>query len=304
MPEPTTSVTTTSTYIAVLVSEAVVPVGAKASSEVFISLVDIDAQVDQFEIHLLFDPKTVQVAGEQAPQVVTVESVEVKQVDNAKGSIVLILRQRDELLLKDASGWLKIAAITWTARQEGKSLVAFDTDTRFYTSDGQTLSPDATYDGVVFARAPGTILGTATLQGRENHEGIAVSSSLSSTRLDRQFTDEEGQFAIATSHGEGFYTVVVSMPGYLSAESSRPIKVTVDSIVDVGRVTLQGGDVNGDNEVDIRDLAYVAWHFDKYDDKADINGDGQVDILDLTLTAGNFGETGPTLWDVSGTSDE
>ncbi len=69
-------------------------------------------------------------------------------------------------------------------------------------------------------------------------------------------------------------------------------------MVHLGEITLLGGDVNDDNRIDIRDLSYVAWHFDGYDARADINGDGQVDILDLSLTAGNFGRIGPTTWHV------
>jgi hypothetical protein len=64
-------------------------------------------------------------------------------------------------------------------------------------------------------------------------------------------------------------------------------------------VTLLGGDVNGDNLIDIRDLSYVAYHLGGPDAQADINGDGKVDILDLTMIAGNFGIKGPTLWPIS-----
>ena len=69
-------------------------------------------------------------------------------------------------------------------------------------------------------------------------------------------------------------------------------------MIDLGEVTLYGGDATGDNRIDIRDLSYVAWHFDSGDAKADLNGDGQVDILDLSLVAGNFGRVGPTVWRV------
>ena len=116
------------------------------------------------------------------------------------------------------------------------------------------------------------------------------------TRARHQQTEADGQFAITTSHGEGFYTLFVAMPGYLSAEIDRPVKLTMDSIVDVGQVTLLGGDVNGDNRIDGRDLSYVAWHFDEDDPQADVNGDGEIDILDLSLVAGNFGQVGPSNW--------
>jgi hypothetical protein len=73
----------------------------------------------------------------------------------------------------------------------------------------------------------------------------------------------------------------------------------VGSEVTLPPVTLLGGDINGDNTIDIRDLSYVAYHFGGPDAQSDINGDGRVDILDLTLIAGNFGTKGPTLWPIS-----
>lgn len=90
------------------------------------------------------------------------------------------------------------------------------------------------------------------------------------------------------------------MPGYLSAESDRPVKVTVGKVVDMGAITLIGGDVNNDNRIDILDLSYVAYRFNEVDANADANGDGVVDILDLSLTAGNFGKSGPIIWEVPG----
>jgi hypothetical protein len=69
-------------------------------------------------------------------------------------------------------------------------------------------------------------------------------------------------------------------------------------VVDIGQITLLGGDVNGDNRIDVRDVAFVAYHMNGYDAMADLNHDGQVDILDLTLAAGNFGQIGPTIWHI------
>jgi hypothetical protein len=220
-------------------------------------------------------------------------------VDNERGVIVLALRRSKGAVLQSTNTWEKIATISWTARQEGKSVVAIDKASTFVTAAGEQITPDATYDGVVFVRVPGTLQGRVLLQGRNDHSGVSVSSSLSKSRSDAIQTDENGRFAIATSHGEGFYTITVAKEGYLGAVSERPVKMTVDAVVDLGEITLIGGDVNGDNEIDVRDLSYVAWHFDERDPKADINGDGIVDIFDLSLIAGNFGRTGPVEWNVS-----
>jgi hypothetical protein len=302
--EPTPTFTPVVDQLSVLVDEVIVPVGGQATSQVFVALVDSEGAVVSFEIHLLFDPEVVQVATEEPLAVQTANSVQIEAVDNDEGRIVLVLPERDEALFHPAPAWDRIATITWMGLTEGQSTIVVGEETQFGTVDGGTRAAGRSYDGVVLVRLPGSIQGQVILQGRETFEDISVSGSLSSTRFDREATNAEGRFTLTTSHGEGFYTVMVAMPGYLSAQSDRPVKVTVDSVVDIGEVTLYGGDVNGDNQIDIRDLAYVAWHFEEYDVKADINQDGQVDILDLTLTAGNFGKVGPTVWAVSVTEIE
>jgi hypothetical protein len=59
------------------------------------------------------------------------------------------------------------------------------------------------------------------------------------------------------------------------------------------------GDVNGNNRIDITDIAMAALAFGSYPDhprwnpQADINQDNIVDIRDLALIAINFGKTEP-----------
>jgi len=291
-PPPVPTALAPTTYIAVLVGETVIPVGGTASGEVFVSLVDVESSFQHAELRLAFDPTIVRVDG------VLTAATASAEVDNEGGEIVLVLGAGDVTPTASTATWKKVATITWAAQQEGRSVVTVGQATRFTTSGGQQRAPDASYHGMVFARAPGTIQGRVQLQGRESAGGVTISSSLSSARFDRERTDESGRFAIATSHGEGFYTIIAAAPGYLSAESDRPVKMTVDSVVDIGQITLLGGDVNGDNRIDIRDVAYVAYHFQDDDAKADLNRDGEVDILDLTLAAGNFGRLGPTIWQI------
>ena len=278
----------------------------------------LESAVRGFELHITFNPAIVRVAdvdGEAANGVqVAVTTpfgstgdgggqVTVNQADNERGEIVLAFEQPGGLAVGDANEWHKVATITWIAQAEGKSAIAVDGSTHFIAADGGLRRVDATYDGVAFVRAPGKIAGVVHLQGRTNHDGISVSGVLVTARVDKASTDGEGRFAITTSHGEGFYTLTASMPGYLTAESDSPVKVTMDGTASAGEVTLLGGDVNGDNRVDVRDLSYVAWHFGEYDAAADVNGDGVIDISDLTLTASNFGQQGPTTWQVSGQGD-
>jgi hypothetical protein len=57
------------------------------------------------------------------------------------------------------------------------------------------------------------------------------------------------------------------------------------------------GDVNGDGNVDIKDLAIIAQAFGatpgtaEWKPEADINLDNRIDVKDLAITAINFGKT-------------
>lgn len=273
-------------YLAVMITEAVVAVGGTARSEVFVAARGLTAPTVRAELYLRFDQTIVAGEGEGAG------------ASETKGAIVLAVPEETLALAWQQSGWTKVTTLTWTGLREGKSLVTVAEETRFWTADGTTRVPDAIYNGVVFSRVPGTIEGQVWLQGRTDCSGVTISGALSATYVDRGETGADGRFAVQTSYGEGFYTLSADAPGYLSA-TSAPVKMTVGSVIDVGEVLLYGGDVNGDNQVDIRDITYVAWHFSDSDPLADLNRDGKVDILDLSLTAANYGRKGPTPWETS-----
>jgi len=63
-------------------------------------------------------------------------------------------------------------------------------------------------------------------------------------------------------------------------------------------LTLRGGDINGDDKINIQDLVMIGVRFGEtdgavnwasYGDLANINADGSVNIQDLSIAAGNFG---------------
>ena len=296
------------TQTAILIGETALPVGGMKSTDVFVKNVSPDVQ--RIEIHLAFDPSIVQVvdADQNPANGVQIDAASLpgyaqaggeNRVDNEQGRIVLILVCTEPP--GSTAEWLKAATITWRAQKIGASTIDIVDTTRFLSDKQPATLVYVAHSGVVSVRAPGVIKGAVYLQGRTQHREIAVSGILVTAHIDKTYTLADGHFELVASHGEGFYTLTAFAPGYLAAESDRPIQVTMDSITEIGRVVLLGGDVNGDNQIDVRDLAYIAWHFDRVDNDpaADINGDGRVDISDLTLTAGNFGQTGPTTWPVT-----
>jgi hypothetical protein len=76
---------------------------------------------------------------------------------------------------------------------------------------------------------------------------------------------------------------------YLSARQAPPFG-------NLAVLTLQGGNVVADTGINIFDLARVANTLGTADRSGDVNGDGQVDIADLAIAASNFGKDGPQLW--------
>ena len=272
-------------------------------------LKDVRPGIERLRLVLRFDPQVMHVQdtdgdaanGTQvtlAPFFEGLQAAIENQTDNTRGEIALTLALAEGSPVEQTASWRKVATIVWIGDQAGNSAITVDERSRFTNKDGQ-ISPNALHHGTAFVRQPGQISGRVKLQGRTEHGNTLVSSSLAATRVDRSYTTQDGSFTLTVSHGEGFYTLSASAPGYLTAQSSRPIKLTVGSELDLSEVTLLGGDVNRDNWIDIRDLSYVAYHLDEPDVQSDINGDGKVDILDLTLIAGNFGTMGPTTWPIS-----
>jgi hypothetical protein len=129
------------------------------------------------------------------------------------------------------------------------------------------------------------------------------------------FTGPAGAFAIPLvgigSLSGGVHTLRAEYPGYLASQRTITIG-TGGGLLDVGPTTLRGGDINGDNRINILDVGIIIGLFDTPtllvrsaflcpppapDQPADINDDGLINISDLAIIAGaNFGMVGPTPW--------
>jgi hypothetical protein len=136
-----------------------------------------------------------------------------------------------------------------------------------------------------------SISGTVLLQGRTNHSGvnIFVSEETCATANAGEpvaTTGVDGHFEV-TLPGETDYGCLQAVhTGYLNGQQSLPAG-------DLGSITLPGGEFNGDQLINIFDLAIMAGRYDTADAVVDINTDGWVDILDLIIAAGNYDRVGP-----------
>lgn len=207
------------------------------------------------------------------------------EIDNTAGRLYF-----DAALLapNEFNGQAGLLEIDWTPQAEGTSplllenvvLLAGTTELTPTIGNG---SIEVT-SGVVIV-----ITGQARLQGRTSHAGVLVSTDGGPPTQ----TGSNGVFSVA-----GGSDVRLQFPGYLSARAALPAEpAAAGGSIRLGTITLLAGDTNGDDVIDILDLAYLASHYRSTDATADLNGDGRVDILDLALAAGNYSRQGPlTEW--------
>jgi hypothetical protein len=132
--------------------------------------------------------------------------------------------------------------------------------------------------------------GQVTLQGTDQWSGVTVATAEQQIQ-----TDANGQFDIGV---DGEYQLTLTTPGYLSARAEgNPVELnTADAeTINLGRIVLLGGEVTGDDQIDVFDLAFIGGRYGSHDPQADITGDGVVDIFDLALSAANYGQRGPII---------
>jgi len=139
----------------------------------------------------------------------------------------------------------------------------------------------------ILTAVPANITGRVILQGRTIYQGVTVTRFGGSQVV----TDEDGRFDF---YGEGQVELAFHYPKYLDATVT--VQGSPNDTVNVGEIQLLGGDVTGDNNVNILDIVYIAYRFGGTDARADLNADGTVDIIDLSLTGANFGQAGPVRW--------
>jgi hypothetical protein len=131
--------------------------------------------------------------------------------------------------------------------------------------------------------------------------------------LGPNFTGVGGDFSLVVPPPSGVQALRAVYPGFLA--SQKTITIGAGGPINVGTTTLRGGDVNGDNKINILDVGIIIGNFGFVGapvesgaaicsppfagslDPVDINDDGTINISDLAIIAGaNFGMVGPTPW--------
>ena len=142
-----------------------------------------------------------------------------------------------------------------------------------------TTVPDGSLTGQVLAGKP-----------------ITVSLYSGTTLVTSVTANNDGTFSLTAPAGS--YTVLATSSGFLSAQGSATI--VGGSTNTKPTVTLQAGDIDGNNVIDQFDALTIGMNYNAATPSAaDLNNDGVINVLDLELLADNYRATGPIVWEVS-----
>ncbi len=214
--------------------------------------------------------------------------IALNNVDTANGriSFAATLLGSDKI-----DGDTGLITIDWRPQKAGVSAVTLE-DVILANTNGQSIEFTSRHGTVEVTSICPALSGIATLQGRSDHSGVVVSSSTG----EQTQTRADGAFFLSSGGILSF-----EFPGYLSAQADPRVALELASIegqaTSLGIITLLAGDINGDNVINIFDLAYIAKNYQSADSTADLNADGVVNILDLAMAANNYQQQGPlTNW--------
>ncbi len=143
------------------------------------------------------------------------------------------------------------------------------------------------------------IQGKVLRQYRTSHGAVTVRVRNSSAMLGSTATDAAGNFSLQVPAGT--VSVIASRTGHLSAQ--RPsLTLTGGGTVTLPTVTLHGGNVDGDNDIDWTDISAIGPYVTTpplsatATDTRDVNGNFLIDWDDVSKASANGGLIGPSTW--------
>jgi hypothetical protein len=288
-PTPTPTVEPGGTVLQVEPEELVI-CDTPGTSEINVQAVE---NLSAAQLEVTYDPAVVQVIdADEAREGVQVRIGDafadgftaVNAVDTVQGRITFAATLFGG---EQINGAANLISIDWQPQEVGSTAVNLE-DVLLVDAQGQLIDFTPQNGTVEVSDDCAIISGVVNLQGRTNHSGVRVSNSVG---IQTQ-TSADGSFSIT-----GTDLLSFEFPGYLSARTDlrlAPDTAGADGkTTSVGPMTLLAGDVNGDEVINIFDLAYIATKYRSTDPLADLTADGQVDIVDLALAATNYKQQGP-----------
>jgi hypothetical protein len=244
------------------------------------------------ELELLYNPAVIQAFDADSTRLgvqvrpgpaFAAAAIDRNEVDTGNGRIYFTAR----LLGGSLTGAADLLAVDWRPHNVGVSTVTLE-KAALLDAGGQPLPVTLQNGSVQVEHVISCTQGVVALQGRADHSGVVVTNGAGHTSVSLP----DGSFGLPTTDA-----IRLQMTGYLPAVADmRPraqLAQADQAQINLGRVSLLAGDVNGDNVVNVLDLAFVAGNFKSNRPQADLNADGQVNIFDMVLVAGNYQHQGP-----------
>ncbi|MBX3000920.1 MAG: right-handed parallel beta-helix repeat-containing protein [Caldilineaceae bacterium] len=216
-------------------------------------------------------------------------TIAVNTYNNSLGTLRFAYSQLGANITNTTGISLTLATVTFLAHSAGNGEIALGA-ALFTDKDGNPATPAPLNSPIALTVDPSpTVFVDVALQGRSDHAGmqLEVKPTLTGNIL-YDATVTAGKLEIANVPAGG-YTARVSAPKYLAAVQDFTLPANVATYDLGGVLTLRGGDINGDDRINIQDLVLIGVNFGTNTASADINGDGIVNIQDLAIAAGNYG---------------
>jgi hypothetical protein len=147
-----------------------------------------------------------------------------------------------------------------------------------------------------------TVAASGVISGKMFYQNYPDNSNITVQLV----TDKGTVLATVTTGANGAYTfnnvpvgtLGVSAIGNLYLRIGKVVTVTTaGQIIDLGTLTLPGGDTDNNGDVNLTDASLIGANFDNKVNPApvaaDVNGDGFINIRDLAIIGGNFGLKSP-----------
>jgi len=147
----------------------------------------------------------------------------------------------------------------------------------------------------------GAVSGRVFLQGQASHAGAMIylgDAPAGATQADGGFEIEGVPEGLRTIQVAGRCAIKAIATGVLIVDGQ---------MIELANLSLPGGDVNDDEQVDLFDLVRVGANYRSSpptDADADCNSDGSINLFDLVMVGSNYRKGGPIRWDLKGAATQ